>query len=297
MIRNVLITGTSGFLGYNLCRDLGETFTLFGTHHESPLNAPVQAVTPMDLTGSLKPVEGFIRQYGIEAIIHCAAVSRAGACARNPYLTRQVNIEGTRALATVAQQLSVQFLFMSTDLVYNSGPGPHDETDADPHMIYSESKFDAEMEAFRVHPGTVVLRAALMFGNDDGLHGSFLRENERDLATGNVLTLFTDQYRTPVWSRDVARAVTMILKYRVRSQIFNIGGDARVNRYDLGLLMADVFRWDADRMIPVAMEGMTADAPYLTDCSLDCTRIHRETGWQPTPLREALEQVAREWTP
>jgi len=200
-------------------------------------------------------------------------------------------------MAEIAARRRLPFIFMSTDLVYNSGQGPHGEADADPHMVYSETKFDAEFEAFKVCPRTVVLRATLIFGNDDGVHGSFLRENEQDLNAGKTLTLFTDQFRTPVWSRDIAAAIRIILEKELRSQVFNVGGDTRINRYDLGLRAAERFGWNTDQMVPVAMETVTADAPYLQDCSLDSSRLKRMGGWAPTPLDDALYDVARAWKP
>lgn len=294
-MKRLLITGTSGFLGYNLCKDLQDNFTVFGTRHDAqPACSPADTVA-MDLSGSLKPVEAFIGDQNIEAIIHCAAMSKAGPCSRNPDEARHINVYGTRGLAEIAARRRIPFIFISTDLVYNSGEGPHGEADADPHLVYSETKFDAELEAFKVCPRTVVLRAALIFGNDDGVRGSFLRDNEQDLGAGKTLTLFTDQYRTPVWSRDIAAAIRIVIDRELRSQVFNIGGDTRINRYDLGLKVAKIFGWNSEQMVPVAMETVTSDAPYMMDCTLDSSRFMKIGGWTPTPLDKALTAVAGAW--
>lgn len=291
----VLITGASGFLGYNLCRDLKDRHLIYASQYQTPVTCSVEDSVQMDLTGSLKPVDTFIADRGIEAIIHCAAMSKASPCAAKPTLAQQINIDGTRGLAQIAAQHRIPFIFISTDLVYNSGFGPHSEENADPYLPYSESKFDAEMQTFLVHPQTVVLRCALIFGNDDGIHGSFIRDNENDLNNGKTLTLFTDQFRSPVWSRDIARAIDLILADRIQSNIFNLGGDRRLSRYDLGLLLAEIFNWNDDLIIPVSMEAITKNAKYLKDCSLDSSRLESMIQWKATPLETALKSVAAEW--
>ncbi|MCD4653959.1 NAD(P)-dependent oxidoreductase [bacterium] len=296
-MNRVLVTGASGFLGYNLCKDLQSNYEVFATRHLTDPVCPVKDSVLLDLKGSIKPVEMFVAENKIDAIIHLAALSKAGTCAGNPDLAKEINVAGTRALAEVASRQSAAFIFLSSDLVYNSGSGPHTEDDADPHLVYSETKFDAEMEAFLAHPSTVVFRSALIFGNDDGVHGSFLRDNENDLKAGKSLTLFSDQFRSPVWSKDIARAVHLIIQKNIRSRIFNIGGDTRINRYDFGIMAAEIFGWNDDLMIPVAMEAFTGNAPFLKDCSLDSSRLKSETGWEATPLETALKQVAAEWNP
>ncbi|MBN1879545.1 sugar nucleotide-binding protein [bacterium] len=295
-MKKILITGAAGFLGYNLCRDLGDNYSIYGAWHQAEPAAPFEGLVRMDLGGSLKPVAEYIARNGIQALVHCAALSRTGQCAADPVRARRLNIEGTRSLAVIAQAYRIPFIFISTDLVYNSGSGPHLEDDADPRMIYSETKFDAEVEAFVACPSTVVLRCALIFGPDDGVHGSFIRENHTDLCQGKALKLFTDQIRSPVWSRDIAEAIHRIFSQGMRSRIFNVGGSTCINRYELGMLAAQYFDWNRDKLIPVSMTGITADAPWLKDCSLNSARLQNETGWTATPLEKALKQIAAEWT-
>lgn len=294
-MKKLLITGASGFLGFNLCRYLHNEYSIHATYHATEVSAPVDGQVRMDLAGSLRPVDDWIGKHGIGAIIHCAAMSRTGLCQADPEMARRLNVGGTSALAAIAAARRIPFVFISTDLLYNSGSGPHSEDDADPHMIYSQTKFDAEIEAFLACPATVVLRCALIYGSDDGKHGSFLRENQNDLDQGKILKLFTDQYRSPVWSRDIADAIHRILSRGIDSQVYNVGGDTRINRYELGMLAAGILGWDEQRMIPVSMSGITADAPFLRDCSLNNQRLKNETGWNPTPLQAALKEVAREW--
>ena len=295
-MKNILITGASGRLGYNLCRDLANDYTVFATRNRTEPPETVAGTIKMDLAGSLKPLNNWIKQNHIHAIIHCAAISKPALCASDPKRAYSLNVVASSDLAAIAQENKSRFIFISTDLVYNSGIGPHQEADADPQMIYSQTKFDAEIEIFMVCPTAIVLRSALIFGPDNGIHGSFLRENHKDLSEGKFLKLFTDQFRSPIWSRDIANAIHRILSYDITSQIFNIGGSTRISRYDLGMRAAEIFKWDTSKIIPVQMEGIASDALFLKDCSLDSSRLQNETGWKATDLKDALTKVANEWS-
>jgi dTDP-4-dehydrorhamnose reductase len=295
-MKNILITGASGLLGYNLCRDLQNYYKIFAVRHRTQPPDTVSGIVDIDLGGSLKLLNTWIEQNNIHAIIHCAALSKPALCAADPDRASLLNVAASRDLASIAKQQGLRFLFTSTDLVYNSGEGPHHESDADPRILYSETKFDAEMEIFLVCPQAVVLRCALIFGADNGVHGSFLRDNDRDLQEGRYLKLFTDQYRSPVWSRDIADAIHRILSLGIRSQVYNIGGSTRLSRYELGMKAAEIFGWDSGRIIPVQMQGMIPDAAYLKDCSMNSSRLQTDTGWKPAALPDALTKVAGEWS-
>ncbi|MGB3974808.1 MAG: SDR family oxidoreductase [bacterium] len=295
-MKHILITGASGLLGYNLCRDLIDDYTIFVTKNKTEPPETVAGTVKMDLAGSLKPLNSWIKQNHIHAIIHCAALSKPALCAADPKRAYSLNVAASRDLAAIAQENKSRFVFLSTDLVYNSGTGPHNEADADPHMVYSQTKFDAEMEVFMVCPSAIVLRSALIFGLDNGVHGSFLRENHKDLSEGKFLKLFMDQFRSPIWSRDIADAIHRILSLDIISQVFNIGGSTRLSRYDLGIMAAKIFNWDTSKIVPVQMEGIISDASYLKDCSLNSSRLERDTGWKATVLQEALTKVAGEWS-
>ncbi len=294
-MKKVLITGASGFLGYNLCHDLGEVYRIFTTHHKTKAPATAAGSIQWDMTGSFKPLDNWISANHIDVVIHCAALSKPGLCSADPQLAHIMNVDATRELGLIAAKHKITMIFVSTDLVYNSGAGPHKEDEADPYLLYSETKFDAEMKLFTVYPSSIVLRSGLMYGSYHGSSGSFLHENDKSLTRCEHIKLFIDQYRSPVWSRDIANAVHRIISMGLKSQIYNIGGSTRINRYDLGMMAADVFNWDQNKILPVPMDTITKDAAFLKDCSLDSARLEKETGWKATSLADSLKVVASEW--
>src|SRR5215469_12439413 len=60
-------------------------------------------------------------------VIHCAGISSVADAHKNPPLAKKVNIEVTQFLAELATE--IQFIFFSTDLVFDGRKGHYSETD------------------------------------------------------------------------------------------------------------------------------------------------------------------------
>ncbi|MBN1354738.1 SDR family oxidoreductase [bacterium] len=292
---SILITGASGFLGYVLCSSLADDYAVTGTYRSnSPSCGSIETVQ-LDLEDDEDVFTEILSRLSPSRIIHAAALADADKCEENPELAWRVNVDGSRKLARAAGRIGIPMIYISTDLVYSVGTGPFDESRVNPAMVYSQTKRSGEMQVLSAHPDNIVLRCALMYGPDDGRRISFVRRMDWVIRSGGMLTLFTDQYRTPLWAQDVASAIPAITQRTVSGHIFNLGGPDRLTRYDFGLLAAEVFGWPEYRIRPVRI----ADLPHLAfrshDCSMDSGLARRELGWEPTPVRRGLELLRKLW--
>jgi dTDP-4-dehydrorhamnose reductase len=106
--------------------------------------------------------------------------------------------------------------------------------------------------------------------------------------------LFTDQYRTPLYVRDVCRAVGMMLGNPKTSGIYHLAGSERMNRHEFGRRVAAAFGYPERLLTPVRMEEMKGLMPRPKDNSLDNRKAVRELGVRFTAVTKGLEDVARE---
>ena len=108
----VLITGAAGLIGGYLVR----TAARWAPQWE------VRGVTraEADLTDSAQ-VQELWRQCRPSLVIHCAALSRTGACEQDPAQARCINVEATERLAGLARD--IPFIFLSTDQVFDGAKG------------------------------------------------------------------------------------------------------------------------------------------------------------------------------
>jgi nucleoside-diphosphate-sugar epimerase len=125
----VLVTGSSGRIGYPLAKRLAESFNVVGFDRRAPSHPPPSAeCLYVDLSSEKSVQRGLhaIRElHGkrIASVIHLAAYYDFSG-APSP-LYEKVTVEGTRRLLRLLQDFEVeQFIFSSTDLVHKpSAPG------------------------------------------------------------------------------------------------------------------------------------------------------------------------------
>src|ERR1700744_158786 len=122
------ITGANGLIGNYLVQT-------------APKWAPqwrVRALTRADF-GLLDfaAVEREFKKDSPQLVIHCAAITAVADAQKNPARAQRVNVEITRLLAELAAEK--QFIFFSTDLVFDGRKGNYAEADdVNPLHAYGE---------------------------------------------------------------------------------------------------------------------------------------------------------------
>jgi nucleoside-diphosphate-sugar epimerase len=161
MARQYLVTGASGFVGRELCRQLAADGHRVCALLRRPASGPWQAHHCCDL--SCEPLPDGLFD-GIDGIFHLAGIAHVADTTAIPAAVyHRVNVEATRGLLTAALRAGVAgFVYLSSvKAVAEPGPDCVDETwDAPPEDAYGRSKRAAE---------ALVLAAA------GGLHGCVLR--------------------------------------------------------------------------------------------------------------------------
>jgi dTDP-4-dehydrorhamnose reductase len=187
---------------------------------------------------------------------------------------RAVTVEGARAAAKAATTLGARFLLTSTDLVFDGRSGNYSEMSAaTPIMPYGRLKIEAEAAVKDASPGAVIVRPSLFVG-ESGIMLQPVYECGT-LMRGQPLTLYVDEWRSPVHVDDVARASWDLVSSDV-SGTFHLGGPERLSRLELGRLVCRIFRFD-EKLIREAKRP--EDRPR--DTSLDSRRLIEFLGWQP----------------
>ncbi|HOE27950.1 MAG TPA: SDR family oxidoreductase [bacterium] len=293
-MQRILITGASGFLGWNLARSLSGTCELWGTFASHPVDIPGCLMERLDLEGA-GDLTALVRRVRPAAVLHAAALVDVDLCEREPARARRLNVEAVGRIAEAAAEIGARLVYFSSDMVFDGTKGMYTEEDEpSPISVYGETKLEGERLALRTASSNVVARLSLMYGAGPAPHSSFLGWMRGRLEKGETVNLFTDQYRTPLYVRDACRAIGRILARPEARGVYHLAGPERMNRYELGRLAAAVFGFPERLLNPVRMDEMQGLMPRPKDNSMDNRKAARELGMQFTKAADGLGAVARE---
>lgn len=286
----LLLTGSGGFLGGYLLESLIGNYQVHAAFRSLPADVP-SGVSPLELDlGDPSALEA-ARKLAPSFVVHAAALTDPDICQREPELARAVNATATRNLAKAVRESCRRFLYCSTDLVFDGAHPPYRESDdASPMMVYGQTKLEGEMEARAVlAERVVVVRLALLYGLGRGRASkrSFLERMLTEARAGRSVRLFMDQFRSPLYIEDAARAAVSILGLPDAPPLIHLGGPQRLSRYQEGLVALEVFGLDSTLAVPVSMADVPARAPRPRDVSLDI-ELARSLGVASRSAREGL---------
>lgn len=168
-------------------------------------------------------------------VIHCAALSRTAACEGDPALAKRLNVGTTALLAELAADRP--YVFFSSDQVFDGKKGWYVEADdINPVNVYGATKAAAELIVVK-NPRHTVIRVALTAGTSPTGDRSFVEDMCLAAKRSGNLSLFTDEYRTPVPAAVVARAVWELVGCE-RPGLYHLGGTDRLSRWEIGEFLA-----------------------------------------------------------
>jgi len=287
-MKNLLITGASGFLGWNLIRAAKSDWTIFGTYSSHPVTIPDISLIKSDLT-NFKDLKRLFDHTKLDAVIHTAAISNPNFCQENRSDTHKINTKAPINIASFCSDLKIPCLFTSSDLVFDGLNPPYTEDDEpSPINAYGEQKALAEEGIKERYPATVICRMPLMFGDPGPVATSFIQPLIKALKSIDEVNLFVDEYRTPLSGRNAAEG--LMLAFKNMPPIIHLGGHEKISRFDFGRLLADVFGIRKAKLKQCKQKDMDMPAPRPPDVSFDISKA-KALGFQPNPLREELKYL------
>jgi dTDP-4-dehydrorhamnose reductase len=287
-MKKLLITGASGFLGWNLCHEAKKLWDVTGIFHMHPVKPEGVKAIQLDLT-DYKALKKLFIDLRPDAVIHTAAAASPNYCQEHPAKSEAINIGASVNLAGLCSENGIPYVFTSTDLVFNGLEAPYCEEDApDPLNVYGEQKVFAEEKVLNEYPETAVCRMPLMFGPSSPAYQTFFQQMLDALNEGNELKLFTDEYRTPVSAQTASNGLLLAVE-KVKG-IVHLGGIERISRYHFGLLMMDVMGIREAKLVQRRQKDVVMSAPKAPDLSLDSSKAF-DIGYQPLAMREELRRL------
>ena len=188
----VFVTGATGQLGYDVCRELSRRNAEYmGTGSRE-----------LDITDA-DAVREALTAYHPDAVIHCAAWTAVDAAEDEPERCFAVNRDGTANIAAVCAGIGAKMLYLSTDYVF-PGTGesyyrPEDPTG--PVNVYGRSKLAGEEAVRHALDRFFIVRISWVFG----INGkNFIRTMLRLSGERREVGVVYDQIGSPTYTADLA---------------------------------------------------------------------------------------------
>jgi dTDP-4-dehydrorhamnose reductase len=278
----LLITGGSGFVGLHLLRAAPHP-DIVTTYHTRPFTPPRGQAVPLDLRDEAA-VRALLTELRPDAILHTACSNR-----------NADHIAGiapaARALAHYARETGARLVHLSSDVLFDGEHAPYsDEAIPRPITAYARAKAEAERLVAEIEPRAAIVRPSLVWGLDPLDHQTgWLVEG---LRRGETVTLFTDEFRSPVYVHDLVSALLELVERPDLAGAINLGGAQRLNRWEFGARMLAAL---GIPLPPTLIACTVAEAGRVRprDCTMVSARAAREL---KTPLRgvdEVLNALGR----
>lgn len=206
----VLIIGSSGMLGVDLCKELAGKYELYGMDNRTGAICDLaQKFIKCDITDA-KCVAEAVLKVNPRIVIHTAALTDVDGCERDKEKAYSINWIGTKNVAAACKDAGAALIYISTDFVFDGKKKqPYSETDeTNPINVYAESKLrgeDAVREALRDH---FILRTSWLYGK----HGkNFVDTIIAKAKTEKELKVVDDQVGSPTYTVDLSRAIYRLI--------------------------------------------------------------------------------------
>lgn len=289
----VLITGGSGWIGSTIYQALKDQYWCHRCYWSHAPENPGPTDHYADIADE-RAVLSLVSAIKPTLIIHAAGKASADACQQQPDLAFRINTAGTITVAKAAQRINAKLVFTSTDHVFEN-PGTMRREDEPPwaQTVYGRSKIEAEQAITALDPSALILRLALCYGALRGTPLGFTGYLVDRLARRQPVTVFTDQYRTPLYTGDLAKGMLELLKHNA-SGIYHFAGPDRLSRQEYSEILCTVFGFDRTLLVPASVRDGNPLIARPTDCSLATAKMYAETGFTFTGVGAGLAALRRE---
>lgn len=287
-MQKLLVTGASGFLGWNLCQIAAAEWDVYGTSCSNAIAIPGTTILSIDLT-DFQALKQLFQTVQPDAVVHLAAQSSPNRCEAEPDASYRLNVTAAAEIAALCADRNVPCAFASSEMVFDGLQAPYREDDrVSPINRYGEQKALAEVAMLERYPRTAVCRMPLMFGAVSPTASSFIQPFIQALRSGQDLKLFTDEFRTPTSGTTAAKGLLLALK--LAEGRLHLGGRERVSRYEFGCLMAAILALPTASIIACRQQDVPMAAKRPPDLSLDSTKAIR-LGYAPRSLCAELDAL------
>jgi len=255
-MKKIAITGASGLVGTRIIELLSNRFTFI------PLS-----IHDMDITDK-HSVHTYLKNLSYDLLLHLAAYTNVDGAEIEKDKAYLINETGTKNLIEVTKSAHKQFIYISTDYVFDGIHPPFVETSV-PHplSIYGASKYAGEKV---VGKNGMIVRISNPYRSFYDIKKDIFRKIKDLLEGGKPLVMVEDSLIVPTLIDDIAEGISYLMNNFSNETVHLVGKEA-LSPFTFAKTIARVFHLDESLVKKTTYENYfehKAKAPrYSTICS------------------------------
>jgi len=308
-MKKVLVTGGAGYIGSVLVKLLLERG--YFVRVLDNLSFGGESIVELLNNNNFEFVKGDIRNEedlkialkDIDYVAHLASIVGDPACAVNPSLTRDINVDGAKLTYDIANKMGVKrFVFASTCSNYGKMSDANafvdESSELKPVSLYAETKVEFENYLLSQSHSNMTKPTCLRFSTVYGLSPRIrfdltVNEFTKELAMGRELVIFGEQFWRPYCHvLDLSRGVLAVFEAdldKVEFNVFNVG-DTNEN-YQKQMIVDEI-----KKQLPEAKVKYVQKNEDPRDYRVSFEKIKNELGFKitktvPDGIRQIIQVV------
>ena len=271
MKQRILIIG-DGFIGSNLYRCYKNVYDVVMTNKKT-----------LDVCNLDNIDKYFQKNLEFTHIIYAAGMKNVKYCEANPKEAFDVNATAVKNL--MSHIGDAQFIYLSTDYVFNGSHGNYNETSiAQPKTVYGKSKLLGEWYCDIYGTNAMIIRTSGVYGKNCG----WLNWLEGELEEEGEIICFADVYNSPTFADNLAEMIMDMIEHKYHGCI-NLSGPESMNRYELYKSVFRGYNGNTQRLLCGSANNMM---PH--NISLDTARYQKLTSKTPCTVAEGIALLSEE---
>lgn len=289
-MKRVLVIGANGFTGRSVLEHLSLSgqYILFALSLSDDIT-PNSQYKYSFTKGNICNFEWFndyFRKLSPDVIINCSAISVPDFCENNRDIALLCNNTAVKNIATQAKLIGCKVIHLSTDFVFDGKKGSkYIECDTpSPVNYYGYTKMMGERALMESGCNYIIARVILIYGATyPGQHGNIVNLVYNKLSKGEPINVVCDQWRTPVYVKDIAMAMDSFINSSCTG-IFHIAGQECLSISQIAYRVADIMDLDSSLINELTTAQMNEKIARPLFSCLDISKAQNEIDFNPTPF-------------
>ena len=290
----LFLTGASGLLGNALAASfLDKGWTIHASWHTRKPLLSEPKLHRSDLA-DVQQLESMLETIQPDLIVNAAALTIPSDCAKNPELSKAINVEMPVALASFSSRNQTRLIHYSTDMVFDGKAGNYQpDSPTNPTNLYGEHKRESEKRVQELYPESCIIRLPLLTGNSPAGTRSVHEALWSEWKRGAITPLFEDEWRSPVSVSNVAEMTHDLIGSPEIQGLFHWAGATYLNRWEMGTLIAE--KLDVPKNL--LQRSLARDFPQFKDrplnLTMDSSKLKALVQTDPAPFETQLSEITR----